>query len=143
MPALPPDLPRLITPHKPMQRRRVGLAVALVLPALPATSADNCPSPIENIEPALSSANTCEAAVDLFNACALGADADVSHAALAQTRCEKTFLESLSASSKRRYRAELARCWRQARNDGSMSRAMAAGCALNVAGDYSRAFRRR
>lgn len=87
MPALPPDLPRLITPHRPMQRRRVGLAVALVLPGLPAASADKCPFPIENSERALSSAATCGAAVDMFNARALGADAEVAHAALAQARC--------------------------------------------------------
>jgi hypothetical protein len=71
-----------------MQRRRVGLAVALVLPGLPAASAG--PFPIENSERPLSSADTSGAAVEMFNARALGADAEVAHAALAQARCEKT-----------------------------------------------------
>jgi len=140
--ALPPDLPRRVKRGaEPMRRRRVGLAVLLVLPALPAVPADECRAPSENIEEALTSAKTCEAAVDVFNACALGTGVDVARAALAQVRCEKGFLGSLSASSKKAYRAELARCWRQAKNGGSY-RAMAAGCALNVAGDYSRAMRR-
>ena len=137
---------RLRHPGGGERKVRLVIVGTVALVSLPTWATEDCPFPIsddEHINAALSSAATCHAAAELFSACASGAGEDVARAALVQRRCEKDFLKGLSSASKRSYKAELARCWQQGRKNGSMYRAMAAGCAVSVAEDYSRRMKPR
>jgi hypothetical protein len=103
-------------------------------------AADDCPfgiSDYDKIEAALKAAPTCAAAVSIFRGCALGAGGDVARGAIAQERCERDFLASLRATEGHAYKRQIGKCWQNLK-DGSMYRAMAAGCAVDVAERYSR-----
>ncbi len=101
-----------------------------------------CPYPHferEKIVEALTKAPTCTAALELFNACGVGASGDTEYGTAVTERCEKDFLAKLSKPQKSAYDAEHKRCDLKYRNrQGSMYISFTAFCHAQVAEKYAR-----
>ena len=121
---------------------RLWLLLAFTAVALSGEAAEECPFPVSDfgkIEEALSSAPTCQAAVTIHRACALRTAGDLVRGTIVQARCERDFAGTLTPTRSEAYKAELTRCSAKIQDGGKrgMDQAMAAGCAVNVAAQYS------
>src|SRR5262249_34027458 len=132
---------------------RMSLAFSAVL--LPACIAVGAPKPSEQkecpvaehsldaIEAAIAKAASCQASMEIFQACAYGASGDVPLGQAVIGKCEGDFLSRLNAKKKQAYGRELKRCWQKYRREsGTMYRSFEAVCAAAVAQAYSRRFLR-
>ena len=90
----------------------------------------------------LRKAPSCDAAMELFEACAYGASGDTGLSTAAVENCEKGFAAKLSTAQRKSYNAEVKRCDAEARGgrEGTMYIAAAAFCRALVAQKYARRF---
>ena len=93
-------------------------------------------------EELLRKAPSCDAAMELFDACAYGASGDTGLSTAAVENCEKGFAAKLSRSQRKAYDAEVKRCDAKARGgrEGTMYISAAAFCRAMVAQKYARRF---
>jgi|RhiMethySRZTD1v2_1073278.scaffolds.fasta_scaffold33090_3 hypothetical protein len=125
----------------------IALAVLLVLSGS-ATSAPKaqkeCPEGLDadGKEELLRKAPSCDAAMELFEACAYGASGDTGLSEAVIENCEKNFAGRLSAAQRKTYDAEVKRCDAKARGgrEGTMYISAAAFCRAGVAQNYARRF---
>ncbi len=125
-----------------------GLLAVLVLAAVTASAAPKvqkeCPGGLDadGKEDLLRKAPSCDAAMELFNACAYGASGDTGLSAAVIENCEKGFAAKLSKAQRRAYDTEVKRCDAKARGgrDGTMYISAAAFCRAGVAQKYARRF---
>jgi hypothetical protein len=114
---------------------------AILLLASPGTAQDCQTLPQEGREEVLRKAPTCDKAMELFSDCAYGASGDISLGQIITKKCEATFLSKLSARQKHSYDRGMKRCYDQYKNeDGTMYRAMTAGCQADLAQNYTHKF---
>jgi hypothetical protein len=94
-------------------------------------------------EELLRKAPTCDAAMELFEACAYGASGDTGLGDAVIENCEKSFASKLSTSQRKAYEAEVRRCDAKVRNkQGTMYISAAAFCRAGVAQKHARRFSR-
>jgi hypothetical protein len=93
-------------------------------------------------EELLRKAPSCDAAMELFDACAYGASGDTGLSAAVVENCEKGFAAKLSKARRKSYDAEVKRCDAKARGgrEGTMYISAAAFCRAMVAQTYARRF---
>jgi hypothetical protein len=85
---------------------------------------------------------SCDKAREWFGICSYGASGDVPLGQIVIEKCEGSFLAKLSKVQQRGYDREIKACDDDYKNkDGSMYRAMAAGCRVDIAQSYARKFR--
>jgi hypothetical protein len=78
-----------------------------------------------------------------FGICSYGASGDVPLGQIVTEKCEGDFLAKLTKAQRRTYEQKIKTCDDEYKNeDGSMYRAMAAGCRVDVAQSYARRFRK-
>ncbi len=124
----------------------VGCAAALVVSvgaaATKQTEPKECPASehtLEAVQAAVGAPVSCEASLQVFEACAYGASGDVSLGAIVVEKCEGDFLSKLSKAQRRAYDQEQRHCDRKYRNElGTMYRSFEAFCRAKVAQTYSR-----
>src|SRR5262245_4296286 len=129
----------------------VILSVLLLLAAVPAPAAPKvqkeCPAGLgpEAQEDLLRKAPSCDAAMELFEACAYGASGDTGLSVAVIENCESGFLSRLSRTQRRLYDAEMKRCNAKARGgrEGTMYISAAAFCRAMVAQKFARRYARR
>lgn len=93
-------------------------------------------------EDLLRKAPSCDAAMELFEACAYGASGDTGLSTAVIENCEKGFAAKLSTAQRKSYNAEVKRCDAKARGgrEGTMYISAAAFCRAMVAQKYARRF---
>jgi hypothetical protein len=121
------------------------LLLASIAPSAPKPSTPKeCPvteHSLDAIEAAIAKAASCEASMDIFQACAYVASGDVPLGEAAIAKCEADFLNKLNANQKRAYEQKIKRCWQKYRREsGTMYRSFEAMCAAAMAQAYSRRF---
>ena len=121
---------------------RMILACSAILLLTPPAAAQDCQTlGYEAREQVLRQAPSCDKAKELFGDCAYGASGDISLGQIVTEKCEATFLQMLGAAQRRSYDHEMKRCDDQYKNkDGTMYRAMAAGCRADLAQSYAHKF---
>ena len=116
------------------------LAVVLSFAASP-VQAEDCPAKsnaMEDVIATLNQAPSCDRAMKIFEACALGASGDVQYGAAVESKCEGDFLSRLKAPKKQAYQREMGVCDRKYRNQsGTMYLSFTAFCRAKVAQRYS------
>ena len=121
--------------------RMILACSAIFLLALSAAAQDCRSLPQEGREQVLRKAPTCDKAKELFSDCAYGASGDISLGQIITEKCEAVFLEQLNAGQKRTYDRGMKRCYDKYKNeDGTMYRAMTAGCQADLAQSYAHKF---
>ena len=117
------------------------LAVASTLAAIPAR-AEDCPAKpngMDDVIAAINAVPSCDRAMKVFEACALGASGDVQYGEVVEQKCEADFLGKANASRKQAYKRELGVCDRKYRNQsGTMYISFTAFCRAQVAQRYSK-----
>jgi hypothetical protein len=114
---------------------------AILLLGRPGVAADCQTLDQAGREQVLRQAPTCDKANELFGDCAYGASGDTALGQVVTEKCEGDFLKKLSAKQKRTYQRGIKTCNdKYANMDGTMYRAMAAGCRADLAQSYSRKF---
>ena len=93
-------------------------------------------------EELLRKAPTCDAAMELFEACAYGASGDTGLSVAVIENCETGFAAKLSPAQRKVYDAEVKRCDAKARGgrEGTMYVSAAAFCRAMVAQKYAHRF---
>jgi hypothetical protein len=122
---------------------RIILACSAILVFVqPGTAAEDCQQlGHEDREQVIRQAPTCDKAMELFGDCAYGATGDIALGQVVNDKCEAVFLARLSAARRRIYQRGIKHCdAKYANMDGTMYRAMAAGCRAELARDYARKF---
>jgi hypothetical protein len=117
------------------------LATAAILTAAPAR-AEDCPAKsngMDDVIAAINASPSCDRAMKVFEACALGASGDVQFGDAVQEKCEAGFLTKLRPPQKRAYDKDMGVCDRKYRNEsGTMYQSFTAFCRAKVAQRYSR-----
>jgi hypothetical protein len=94
---------------------------------------------IEAIEQAIATAASCDASMEVFQACSYAASGDVPLGEAVVKKCEGDFAAKLSTTQRKSYDQEIKRCWQKYRREsGTMYRSFEAMCAAGVAQNYSR-----
>jgi hypothetical protein len=124
-------------------RMVLGVLAALTL-TTPAAAKD-CPTQEfshEAREQAVRDAPTCQASLEVMEACAYGATGDTSLGEIVIEKCEADFLTKLSKAQRKTYEAEVKRCDAKARGgrEGTMYISAAAFCRAGVAQRTARRF---
>jgi hypothetical protein len=118
------------------------LATAGVAPRMKPEPVKQCPvseGRLELIQQAITSATSCDASMNIFQACSVVASGDVPLGGAVIKKCEGDFLSQLAAAQRPRYQQEIKRCWQKyQRQQGTMYRSFEAMCAAAVAQTYSR-----
>jgi hypothetical protein len=97
----------------------------------------------DKIVEALTKAQTCAAAVELFKVCAGGASGDTEYGETVMERCEQDFAAKLSPAQKRAYGSEHKRCdLKYVNKQGSMYVSFTAFCHAELAWKYAHRFAR-
>ena len=92
-------------------------------------------------EALLRAAPTCDKAMELFSSCNGGGSGDINLGQIVTEKCQADFLEKLSAKQRRTYEGEIKSCNAEYKEDeGTLSRAMAAGCRAELAQSYAEKF---
>ena len=92
-------------------------------------------------EALLRQAPTCDKAMELFQGCNAGGSGDINLGQIVTETCERAFLKKLSAKQRRSYASEIKDCNDEEKEDeGTLSRAMAAGCLAQLAQSYAHKF---
>ena len=121
---------------------RALFASALLLLAAPSRAAD-CPVERDGdaISAAIEKASSCEAAYNVFQACAYIASIDSMFGGLVTEKCEKNFLAKLTPAQSKIYLREKAACEKKyANKEGTMYRSFEATCISKLAVGYSKRF---
>ena len=122
-----------------MIRPLFALAAAMLC-AVPARAAD---CPVERngdaISGAIEKAASCEAAYNVFQACAYIASIDSMFGGLVTERCEKTFTTKLNAAQTKAYERGKDACVKKyAEQEGTMYRSFEATCISKLAVSYAK-----
>ena len=130
-----------------MLDRMILAAAAVVLltaPGVGQDTAQECQSlDQEGRAAVLRAAPTCDKSMALFSDCAYGASGDLMLGQVVTEKCEGDFLAKLGKAERRIYDGKIKACGRKyANEDGTMYRAMEAGCRADTAQQYSRRFRK-
>jgi hypothetical protein len=115
-------------------------AILLLTPS--AGAAEDCLKlEFEAREALLRKAPTCDKAMELFGSCAFGGSGDISLGQIVIGKCEGTFLQKLSAGQRHAYGRKMKSCNDEYKEEeGTLSRAMAAGCRADLAQSYAHKF---
>lgn len=123
--------------------KKACLAVLGILVSAPALAQDSCPVPggdAEKIVAAINGASSCWSAVSLTRSCSFGTGVDIGLTSAAITLCEKDFAK-ITRSERAMYTHLTRRCEKKyARERGSMYRAAAAFCRMDVAATFSNVY---
>jgi hypothetical protein len=121
---------------------RIILACSAILSlALPTVAEDCRQLDFGAREALLRQAPTCDKAMELFASCNAGGSGDISLGQIVTGKCEAGFLKKLSTKQRRDYDRGIKRCNDDAKEDeGTLSRAIAAGCRANLAQSYAHKF---
>ena len=121
---------------------RIILACSAILLLTRLGAAEDCQTlGFEGREQVLRQAPTCDKANELFADCAYGASGDTSLGQIVTEKCEGDFLTKLSKAQRRTYDRGIKRCnAKYANMEGTMYRAMAAGCRADLAQSYAHKF---
>jgi hypothetical protein len=118
--------------------RMILAASAILLLTLPAAAEDCQQLEFAAREALLRAAPTCDQAMERFASCNAGGTGDVILGQIAIERCQADFLKKLSAGQRRSYESETKACNDAVKEDeGTLSRAMAAGCRAELAQSYA------
>jgi hypothetical protein len=125
----------------------VALAALLLLSGSAASAPKvqkECPDGLDadGKEDLLRKAPSCNAAMELFEACAYGASGDTGLSEAVIENCEKGFAAKLSLAQRKSYHTDVKRCDAKARGgrEGTMYISAAAFCRAGVAQNYARRF---
>ena len=117
------------------------LATAAILAAVPAR-ADDCPAKsngMDDVIAAINASPSCDRAMKVFEACALGASGDVQFGDAVVEKCEAGFLTKLKSPQKRAYDKDMRVCDRKYRNEsGTMYMSFTAFCRAKVAQRFAK-----
>ena len=114
---------------------------AILLLALPAAAEDCRELEFGAREALLRKAPTCDQAMELFGSCNAGGSGDINLGRIVTAKCEAAFLQKLSARQRGSYDREIKSCNAEVKGDeGTLSRAMAAGCRALVAQSFAHKF---
>jgi hypothetical protein len=92
-------------------------------------------------EALLRQAPTCDKAMELFQGCNAGGSGDINLGQIVTDKCEADFLKKLSKAQRRGYDREMKSCNDEYKEDeGTLSRAMVAGCRALAAQSYAHKF---
>ena len=121
---------------------RIILACSAILLLTRSGAAQDCLQlEFEAREALVRQAPTCDKAMELFAGCAFGGSGDINLGQIATEKCQADFLQKLSAGQRRSYERGIKRCNAEYENmDGTMYRAMAAGCRADLAQSYAHKF---
>jgi uncharacterized protein len=122
--------------------RFISIAFLLIGAIVPACAQEPCgfgsENAFDNLAKALSEAKSCQAAVAKMHECAWGSSADTQLAPIVITKCERTFLDKLSAVAQKSYADEMQLCaYEYAGQEGTMYMSAAALCQVDVAAHYA------
>ena len=114
---------------------------AILLLVLPGIAEDCRELEFGAREALLRQAPTCDKAMELFGSCNAGGSGDINLDQIVTEKCEATFLQRLSAGQRRSYNREMKNCNGEYKEgEGTLSRAMAAGCRALLAQSYAAKF---
>jgi hypothetical protein len=121
---------------------RMILACSAILLLTPPAAAEDCQTlEFDAREALLRKAPACDPAMELFSSCNGGGSGDINLGQIVTEKCEGVFLQKLSAAQRRSYDREMKSCNDEYKKDeGTLSRAMAAGCRALVAQRYAHKF---
>ena len=125
-------------------RSKPLLAILTTAATLAAVSAraEDCPAKsngMDDVVAAINASPSCDRAMQVFEACALGASGDVQFGDAVVAKCEAGFLTKLKPPQKRAYDKDMGVCDRKYRNQsGTMYQSFAAFCRAKVAQRYSK-----
>jgi hypothetical protein len=115
------------------------LATAAILTGIPAW-AEDCPAKsngMDDVIAAIDASPSCDRAMKVFEACALGASGDVQFGEAVEQKCEQGFLARLKPLQKRAYDKDMQVCDRKYRDQsGTMYMSATAFCRAKVAQRY-------
>ena len=117
------------------------LATATLLIAVPAW-AEDCPAKsngMDDVIAAINASPSCDRAMKVFEACALGASGDVQFGDAVVEKCEAGLLAKLKSPQKRAYDKDMRVCDRKYRNEsGTMYMSFTAFCRAKVAQRFAK-----
>jgi hypothetical protein len=114
---------------------------AILLLIRPAAAKDCRELEFSARETLLRKAPTCDQAMELFGNCNGGGSGDINLGQIVTEKCQADFLEKLSAKQRLTYEGEIKSCNAEVKEDeGTLSRAMAAGCRAELAQSYAHKF---
>ncbi len=121
---------------------RMILACSAILLLTPPAAAEDCQKlEFDAREALLRKAPTCDQAMELFGGCNAGGSGDINLGQIVTEKCQGDFLQKLSAGQRRSYDRGMKRCNDEVKEDeGTLSRAMAAGCRAELAQSYAHKF---
>jgi hypothetical protein len=121
--------------------RMILACSAILLLTLPGAAEDCRELEFGAREALLRTAPTCDKAMELFGSCNAGGSGDINLGQIVTEKCEATFLKKLGAGQRRSYDREMKSCNDEYKEDeGTLSRAMVAGCRANLAQSYAQKF---
>ena len=125
--------------------RIILAAMAVLLAALPAAVAEDCRTlDFDARGDLVRKALTCDKAMEQFTNCNGGGNGDVTLGQIVTERCQADFLTKLSAKQRRTYQAGVKSCNDEIKEDeGTLSRAIGAGCRANLAQNFAHKFGKR
>ena len=114
---------------------RIILACSAILLLARSGAAQDCLKlEYEAREALVRQAPTCDKAMELFGGCAFGGSGDINLGQIVTDKCEAGFLKKLSKAQRRGYDREIKSCNDEYKEEeGTLSRAMVAGCRANLA----------
>ena len=114
---------------------------AILLLTRPGTAQDCLNLDFAAREALVRTAPTCDKAMELFRGCAFGGSGDIALGQIATEKCQADFLQKLSTAQRRAYEHGIKLCNDDYKADeGTLSRATAAGCRADLAQDYAHKF---
>jgi hypothetical protein len=118
---------------------RIILAFSVILLPTRLAATEECLNlEFEAREALVRQAPTCDKAVELFGNCAFGGSGDIGLGQIVTEKCQADFLQKLSAKQRRSYQREIKDCNDAYKNEeGTVGRAIAAGCRADVAQSYA------
>jgi len=121
---------------------RIILACSAILLLARSGAAQDCLKlEYEAREALVRQAPTCDKAMELFGGCAFGGSGDINLGQIVTDKCEARFLKKLSKAQRRGYDREIKSCNDEYKEEeGTLSRAMVAGCRANLAQSYAHRF---
>jgi len=121
--------------------RMILACSAILLLTLPGAAGGCRELEFEAREALLRTAPSCDKAMELFASCNAGGSGDINLGQIVTEKCQADFLKKLSAKQQRAYEGEIKSCNDEVKEDeGTLSRAMAAGCRAQLAQSYAQKF---
>ena len=121
--------------------RIILVCSAILLLTRPGAAQDCLKLEFEAREALVRQTPTCGKAMELFAGCAFGGSGDINLGQIVTEKCQADFLQKLSAGQRRAYERGIKRCnGAYKEEEGTLSRAIAAGCRANLAQSYAHKF---